>query len=144
MAFLFRPSEILFANGGRPLFHGKGNPFIFDWKTERIFMIVVFKHLFYSNYVGLSFWPFIFVKHQLLKSDAALINHERIHLRQQLELLVVPFYVLYALEWLCRTVRYLDGYRAYQNLSFEREAYAHEEDLSYLERRRPFRFMRYY
>ncbi len=107
-------------------------------------MIIVFKHLFYRNYVGLSLWPFIFVKYPRLKSDTALINHEKIHLRQQLELLVLPFYVLYVLEWLCRTIWYLDGYRAYQNISFEREAYAHERDPAYLSNRRPFQFLNYY
>jgi hypothetical protein len=107
-------------------------------------MIVVFKHLFYRNYVGLSFWPFIFVKHHGLKADSALINHEKIHLRQQLELLVLPFYVLYITEWLCRTVWYMDGYRAYKNISFEREAYANENNQDYLLQRRPLSFLQYF
>ncbi|MEM9143762.1 MAG: hypothetical protein AAGA86_12295, partial [Bacteroidota bacterium] len=85
----------------------------------------------------------IFLKHDGLKQDTTLINHERIHLRQQLELLILPFYILYILEWLFRTVLYLDSYKAYQNLSFEREAYANEHDPHYLSRRTPFRFMRY-
>ncbi|WP_425234510.1 hypothetical protein [Ulvibacterium sp.] len=106
-------------------------------------MILVFKHLFYKNYVGLSLWPFIFLKHNDLKKDAVLINHEKIHLRQQLELLILPFYILYILEWLLRTVLYLNTYRAYQNMSFEREAYYNEKDLNYLDRRRPFSFMNY-
>lgn len=106
-------------------------------------MILVFKHLFYKNYVGLSLWPFIFLKHNDLKEDAVLINHERIHLRQQLELLILPFYIFYILEWLLRTVLYLNTYRAYQNMSFEREAYHNEKDLNYLDRRRPFSFMNY-
>ncbi|RKN83574.1 hypothetical protein [Ulvibacterium marinum] len=107
-------------------------------------MILVFKHLFYKNYVGLSLWPFIFLKHNELKKDAVLINHEKIHLRQQLELLILPFYIFYILEWLLRTVLYLNTYRAYQNMSFEREAYHNEKDLNYLDRRRPFSFMNYF
>ncbi len=106
-------------------------------------MILVFKHLFYKNYVGLSLWPFIFLKHNDLKKDVVLINHEKIHLRQQLELLILPFYILYILEWLLRTVLYLNTYRAYQNMSFEREAYYNEKDLNYLDHRRPFSFMNY-
>lgn len=106
-------------------------------------MILVFKHFFYKNYVGLSLWPFIFLKHNDLKKDAVLINHEKIHLRQQLELLILPFYILYILEWLLRTILYLNTYRAYQNMSFEREAYHNEKDLNYLDHRRPFSFMNY-
>ncbi len=72
-----------------------------------------------------------------------LINHERIHLKQQRELLIVPFYILYIAEWLLRTLLYLDSYRAYQNISFEREAYANEDDMQYLSRRKTFGFLDY-
>ena len=106
-------------------------------------MILVFKHLFYRNYVGLSLWPFIILKTHTLKKDKELINHEKIHLRQQQELLILPFYVLYILEWLVRSVLYLDTYKAYQNLSFEREAYRNEGILDYLKNRRPYSFMKY-
>lgn len=106
-------------------------------------MILVFKHLFYKNYVGLSFWPFIFLKHKGLKKDVVLINHEKIHLRQQLELLIIPFYILYILEWLLRSLLYLNTYRAYKNMSFEREAYHNEKQLDYLDSRKPFSFMNY-
>ncbi|UII78361.1 hypothetical protein [Flagellimonas sp. CMM7] len=106
-------------------------------------MILVFKHFFYRNYVGLSLWPFIILKEDALKKDEALINHERIHLKQQRELLILPFYILYISEWLLRTLLYLDSYRAYQNISFEREAYANEEDKDYLSRRKTFGFLDY-
>lgn len=107
-------------------------------------MILVFRHFFYKNYVGLSLWPFIFLKNGSLKQDIVLINHEKIHLRQQQELLILPFYVLYITEWLLRTVWYLDSYRAYQNISFEREAYAHEDHFDYLGKRRAFSFIKYF
>ncbi|WP_413996262.1 hypothetical protein [Maribacter sp. 2307ULW6-5] len=106
-------------------------------------MILVFRHIFYKNYVGLSFWPFILVKHPKLRQDTTLINHEKIHLRQQLELLVVPFYIWYLTEWALRTLWYLDAYRAYRNICFEREAYANEGREDYLRHRRPFGFLRY-
>ena len=106
-------------------------------------MILIFKHLFYRNYVGLSLWPFIILKDDALKKDEVLINHEKIHLRQQSELLILPFYLFYILEWLIRTILYLDSYRAYQNISFEREAYANEKNPKYLAERRPFSFLDY-
>ncbi|KAB5489509.1 MULTISPECIES: hypothetical protein [Flagellimonas] len=106
-------------------------------------MIVVFRHFFYKNYVGLSLWPFIILKEDSLKDDTVLINHERIHLQQQRELLILPFYLLYISEWLLRTVLYMDSYRAYQNISFEREAYANEADMQYLSKRKIFGFLNY-
>ena len=106
-------------------------------------VIVIFKHFFYRNYVGLSLWPFIILKEGELKKDSVLINHERIHLRQQRELLIIPFYILYVAEWVLRTVLYLDSYRAYQNISFEREAYANEKNPDYLSQRRAYSFLDY-
>ena len=104
-------------------------------------MIVIFRHLFYRNYVGLSLWPFIILREAKLREDTALINHERIHLRQQAELLVVFFYILYIGEWLIRFLLYLNPYRAYQNISFEREAYRFEKDMDYLQNRKPYAFL---
>jgi hypothetical protein len=49
-------------------------------------MIVISKHFFYKNYVGLTLWPFIISKYSTLKKDAILIYYERIHLKQQQEL----------------------------------------------------------
>lgn len=106
-------------------------------------MILVFKHFFRKNYVGLTLWPFIIVKEHSYKEDAVLINHEKIHLKQQLELLVLFFYLWYVSELIIRTLLYMNTYRAYRNISFEREAYAHENDLGYKERRTPYRFLNY-
>ena len=106
-------------------------------------MILVFKHFFYKNYVGLSLWPFIFLKNDTLKEDVYLINHERIHHEQQKELLIVPFYVLYFTEWIVRSLYYFDSYKGYQNLSFEREAYTNEKNLDYISERSTFGFIKY-
>lgn len=106
-------------------------------------MILVFKYLFRSNYVGLSLWPFIIVKEDVHKRDNILINHEKIHLKQQIELLILPFYLWYVLEWLFRSLLYRDTYKAYQNISFEREAYENEKELGYTQRRRPYSFLKY-
>lgn len=107
-------------------------------------MIVIFKHFFYKNYVGLSLWPFIILKNDDLKDDIVLINHEKIHLKQQQELLIIFFYILYISEWLIRTLFYLDSYKAYQNISFEREAYNNEKNLNYPNNRKTFGFLRYF
>ena len=63
-------------------------------------MILISKYLVPKGYTGLTIYPFVFLKYRRLKADMTLINHERIHLRQQLELLVIPFYIIYVSEFL--------------------------------------------
>ena len=78
--------------------------------------------------------------HKDAELDERLINHERIHPRQMLEMLVVGFYLWYVIEWLIRLT--MKG-NAYRNISFEREAYANEGNLSYLQQRKPFAWLHY-
>lgn len=75
--------------------------------------------------------------------DKYVVNHERIHTQQQKELLFIPFYVLYILEWLFRLLQYRNQNKAYMNISFEREAYQHGDNLSYLYTRKPYSWMKY-
>jgi hypothetical protein len=65
-------------------------------------------------------------------------NHEAIHTAQMKELLYVPFYVLYVLEWVWYLVRLRNANAAYLAISFEREAYDHENDMEYLKTRKMF------
>lgn len=106
-------------------------------------IILVLPFLLRKNFIGFAFRPFLIVKDDILKTDAVFMNHERIHFRQQLELLVVPFYLWYGIEYLIRRLQYQNHYTAYQNISFEREAYTHEKDLLYLKKRPFSRFLKY-
>ncbi len=85
---------------------------------------------------GMAVFPFIFLKSKLYKQDNVLIRHETIHLKQELELLIVPFYILYLLNYLVNLVRYKSHNKAYFNIAFEREAYKHEADVNYLYQRK--------
>lgn len=107
-------------------------------------MILVSKYIVPKGYVGITIFPFVFLKYKALKKDAVLLNHEKIHLKQQLELLVIPFYLLYLIEFFVRLVQYNNMYAAYKNISFEREAYVNERDFNYLKKKQFFSFMRYY
>lgn len=88
-----------------------------------------------NGYAGVALFPFVFVKHAYLKHNTVFVNHERIHLKQQLELLIVPFFIWYGLEFLVRYVHCKNWHQAYRNISFEREAYQNEHDLEYLKKR---------
>ena len=96
-----------------------------------------------KNFNGMAIWPFVILRHSHLARDLTFLNHERIHLRQQVELVVVFFYLWYTFEFLIRWIRLREFHLAYQNISFEREAYAHEADWEYLERRRFWGFLKY-
>ncbi len=89
-----------------------------------------------------SIYPFIILPKGYI-IDEVLLNHERIHLRQQLELLVIPFYLLYVVEFLLRRMQYPTHDQAYRNISFEREAYTNAKNLRYLNERRFWSWMKY-
>lgn len=99
--------------------------------------LVVNKYLLRQNFVGITLWPFIVMRSKDLRKDRVFINHEKIHIRQQAEMLVLFFFIWYFVEYLFRLLQYRDRYIAYLNISFEREAYARELELDYL-KQRPF------
>lgn len=101
--------------------------------------LIVTKYFIPKGYRGLTVFPFVFVKLWVDKENMVFINHEKIHLRQQLELLVLPFFIWYFVEYLVRLVQYKNADLAYRNISFEREAYANELNLAYLRKRSFFR-----
>lgn len=88
----------------------------------------------FINVGGITLYPFIIVKKDF--NNPITINHERIHIAQQKELFVIFFYVLYVWYWIQNRFKYYDvAEDAYYNLPFEREAYKHQEDFSYLNNR---------
>ena len=82
---------------------------------------------------AMAFYPFVILNSKVVATPD-LINHERIHLRQQIEMLIIPFYIWYLIEY------YRKGY---YNVSFEKEAYANDKNFNYLKKRRIFSFIRY-
>lgn len=68
--------------------------------------------------------------------------HESIHTEQMKELLYVPFYILYLIFWIVRLLTPPFG-TAYQDISFEQEAYLHQKDPDYLKYRQRFAWLKY-
>lgn len=106
--------------------------------------LIVSKYLIPKGYAGMTVFPFIFLKEKKYLNNIVTINHEKIHIRQQLELLVLPFYVLYFGNLFINLFRYKNFQKAYRNIIFEREAYANEKDLNYLKSRSFWRFLQYF
>jgi hypothetical protein len=106
-------------------------------------ILIVFKYLTPRGFRGLTFYPFVFLADKDDKLNKVFINHEKIHIRQQLELFIMPFYLWYFTEYLFRLLQFRNRKKAYYAISFEREAYANEKDLAYLNSRPFWGFMRY-
>lgn len=129
------------------------------------FPVVVGKWFWYD---ALAMWPFVFLRKNKISTELA--NHERIHIAQQIELLVVFAYLWYWVEFLCRVFFYTCEllisvicyittkdpreasrvkhyrnpiWRAYYNLSFEKEARENQGNANYLLYRKRWAFKNY-
>ena len=106
-------------------------------------IILVIKKLTPRGFRGITVFPFILLTHKKDREDKVIINHEMIHIRQQVELLVLPFFLWYGIEFLVRWLQCKNRHIAYRNICFEREAYANEKDLYYLKQRSFLEFLNY-
>lgn len=86
------------------------------------------------NLMGILFAP----KGTRLSSRT--VNHEAIHTAQMKEMLFVFFYLWYLIEWL---IRLLGKGNAYRNIAFEKEAYQHDHNKSYLKNRKPYSWIKF-
>lgn len=93
---------------------------------------------------GITLWPFVVLRERYNVPNAnyakRIINHESIHIKQQQELLIIPFYLIYIIEWFVKLFFY--GKNAYYNISFEREAYSNEYDFEYLKTRKKYTWIK--
>ena len=87
-------------------------------------IIVKNKFIPFSGYSSITIWPFIFTKVDMEEIE---LNHENIHGRQQLECLIIPFYIIYLIEAILK---------GYSHICFEKEAYANQDNLNYLKTRK--------
>jgi len=89
---------------------------------------------------AITIFPFIVSKEPM---DEQTLNHETIHIRQQLELLIIGFYLLYAAYYLIGLAKYKDKQRAYFMIPFEQEAYTNDQNLDYLKTRKSYSWRRF-
>ena len=106
-------------------------------------ILIVFKYLTPKGFRGITFYPFVILADKNDGLNPVVVNHESIHIRQQLEMLIIPFFIWYGLEFVYRWVQYKDRHKGYRNISFEREAYTNEKDLYYLKQRSFWKFLRF-
>ena len=104
----------------------------------------------FKGFVAVNLFSLIFVRKEYKeleeknpKGFKILLNHENIHTSQQKELLYLGFYVLYLVEFLINLLKYKNFDKAYNNVSFEIEAYKNESKLNYLSERPKFAWRHY-
>lgn len=104
----------------------------------------------FGSFVAFTFGKFIFTK-DASRLNEKIIRHETIHYYQQAELAYIIFFVMYFLSFVCQLVRCAFNKeigkvesgscsvwkRAYRTVLFEREAYEHDDDPEYLNKRAP-------
>jgi hypothetical protein len=94
--------------------------------------IIKNKYIIPKGYKAIALWPFVLYKG--LYPTEQTLNHEKIHLRQQIELLLIVFYALYIIFLL---------YYGYRNNPFEREAYTNDHDKLYIKKRKIFNWVNF-
>lgn len=104
-------------------------------------MKIVYNNIIpFKGFLAINLFGMLFVRN---KDDGtnpvvsqSTLNHEAIHTAQMKELGYILFYIIYFFEWLVRL--FIDAKAAYRGISFEKEAYGHQDDQDYLSTRRHF------
>lgn len=102
--------------------------------------VIYNKYIPFKGFCAINLFGNIFAREEYKPVSNVTLNHENIHSAQQKELLYIFFYLLYFFEWLYRLIFHTKN--AYRGISFEKEAYEHQQDLSYLQNRRKFAMWR--
>lgn len=102
--------------------------------------VVYNKIIPFPGYKAINLFGILFVRKGATIKDVDLI-HEYIHTEQMKEMLFIFFYLWYAIEWLFRYIGCFDAHRAYRSIGFEKEAYQHQSDNSYLTNRKHYTWL---
>lgn len=97
----------------------------------------------FKGFTAMNLFGLLFVRKDVTLSEE-LINHEAIHSEQYKELGYIYFLPIYLIEWLYRVLFTNDCFskKAYEHISFEKEAYSNMKDLKYLDKRKLFAMWR--
>ena len=106
-------------------------------------MSIIIKNNFWTGLLGIegiTLWPFIII---VRTASEVTINHEKIHIAQQQEMWILPFYIQYLLDYRNAlkglssiTDASFKKYKAYAQIRFEQESYKNQNNLDYLKTRK--------
>lgn len=98
--------------------------------------------LFPQGYKAITIGPFVITKPNTVL-DPIDLQHENIHWTQEKEMLIIPFFLWYVIEFFIRLIIYRNWNKAYKNISFEQEAYNNQEDSEYIKNRKHYNWIKY-
>lgn len=98
----------------------------------------------FKGYVAINIFGIIFARKEYKPISKITINHEKIHTEQMKELGFIFFYIWYGIEYLIKLIKYKNHDRAYYLISFEREAYVHDDEEDYLSKRKHYNWFKFY
>ncbi len=105
--------------------------------------IIYNRHFPFGTFLAINLFGIIFCRSDNGRMTSISKNHEYIHTLQQREMLFIFFMLWYVTEWIYHLIRLRNSKAAYHAISFEREAYANQHNLSYPKHRRHFSWVRY-
>ena len=95
-------------------------------------MTIVYNNILpVKGFTAMNLFGIIFARNEYKPLARRIQNHEAIHTVQMKEMLYIFFYFWYLVEWLVKLFRY--GRNAYENISFEREAYTYPGSYTHLD-----------
>ncbi|HAR38561.1 MAG: hypothetical protein A2W86_11875 [Bacteroidetes bacterium GWD2_45_23] len=96
----------------------------------------------FKGFRAINLFGILFVRKNA-RIDDIMVNHEKIHTGQIKEALYIFFYLWYGIEFIVHLIRFRNSNIAYRKISFEREAYAYQNNHEYLDKRKPYAFLKY-
>ena len=102
------------------------------------------KHFPFKGFIALTLYPWLFIREEYKRRLTKKVErHETTYALQQIECLWIVFLILYGLEYLVKLLVTFSHFRAYRSISFEQEAYNHEEEVYYNDVRKPYAWVKY-
>lgn len=95
----------------------------------------------FGDFLAINLFDYVFTKRELKDYQQ---RHEEIHSEQMRELLYIPFYVLYVLEFIIKfPIHKFNWDETYRSISFEREAYKYQDWYYYLNYREKYAWRKF-
>ena len=106
--------------------------------------IIKNKFIPFKGYKLMNFFGVIFQRNDVVVTETE-YNHEKIHLKQMQEMLWIPFYLWYGLEYLCimLSCKWNKQSDKYHDVSFEEEAHNNDDNYTYPETRKHYSWLKY-
>lgn len=105
--------------------------------------IIYNKYLPPKGYAAINICGVVFARSEYNPLSERTKRHEAIHTAQMKEMCYLFFYLWYGIEWIVRLIQYRNANEAYLNISFEREAYANQNNKTYLAERKRWAWVKY-